>query len=43
MIDPLNPETISSLKEYDEPGHVDFLREIITTYLEDTTQRFFAV
>lgn len=43
MLNPLNPETLSALKEFDKPGQNGFLSEIITAYLEDTAVRFLAI
>jgi HPt (histidine-containing phosphotransfer) domain-containing protein len=36
----LNVETLSALREFDEPGKNDFISEIINAYLTDTDARF---
>ncbi len=39
----LNPETIAALREMDEPGSSEFLREVISAYQGDTRLRMEAV
>lgn len=39
MAEILNLETLASLREFEDPGETTFLRDIITTYLEDTEVR----
>jgi HPt (histidine-containing phosphotransfer) domain-containing protein len=40
MTNSLNQETLAALQELDKPGKLDFITEIIQTYLKDTEVRF---